>query len=57
MAKSDPKKGKEIELLLDAWPRFEQFIKQIAKVPPQHRVAKKKKAKKTSSRKGKTAPR
>jgi hypothetical protein len=38
MTKSDPK---GIELVPDAWLRFERFIKQIAKAPPQHRTAKK----------------
>jgi hypothetical protein len=37
-------KSKEIELVADAWPRFERFIKQIAKTGPQHKVAKKPKA-------------
>jgi hypothetical protein len=27
----------EIELVPDAWPRFEQFIKKVAKAGPQHR--------------------
>jgi hypothetical protein len=40
MGKSDPK---EIELLSDAWARFERAAGVIAKSPPQHRVAKKKK--------------
>jgi hypothetical protein len=42
---------KEIELVPDAWPRFERFIKQLAKAPPQHREAKKKSAKKTKPKK------
>jgi len=29
----------EIELVSDAWPRFEKFITEIVKAPPQHRVA------------------
>jgi hypothetical protein len=33
----DPKIG-EIELVPDAWPRFERFIKEIAKAGPQHRA-------------------
>jgi hypothetical protein len=33
-------KGKaEIELVPDAWPRFEKFITEIVKAPPQHRTA------------------
>jgi hypothetical protein len=42
MAKSNPK---EIELHPDAWARFERAAGVVAKTPPQHRVAKKKKAK------------
>jgi hypothetical protein len=45
------KEAPEIELVPDAWPRFERFIKQIAKAPPQHRVTKKKAAKKTKAKK------
>jgi hypothetical protein len=40
MAKSHPEK--EIELVPDAWPRFERFIKQIAKAGPQHKTVAKK---------------
>jgi hypothetical protein len=29
----------EIELVPDAWPRFEKFITEIVKAPPQHRAA------------------
>jgi hypothetical protein len=44
-------KQEDIELVPDAWPRFERFIKQIAKAGPQHKTAKKKaKKKKTSAR-------
>jgi hypothetical protein len=32
-------KLKEIELVPDAWPRFEQFIREVAKAGPQHREA------------------
>jgi len=35
MAKSDP--TKRLELDPDAWPRFEQFVRALAKSPPQHR--------------------
>jgi hypothetical protein len=35
MAKAS--KDLEIELEPDAWPRFERFIKQIAKAGPQHK--------------------
>jgi hypothetical protein len=41
MPKSDPK---EIEFHSDAMERFERAVKAVAKSPPQHRVAKKKKA-------------
>ena len=30
-------KLKDIEIEPDAWPRFERFIKQVAKAGPQHR--------------------
>ncbi|MGD0027260.1 MAG: hypothetical protein ABSC37_22005 [Xanthobacteraceae bacterium] len=41
---------KEIELKPDAWPRFERFIRDIAKAGPQHRTAKpKSKARKPKS--------
>jgi hypothetical protein len=50
MAKSDPKK--EIEFHPDAWARFERAADVVAKTPPQHRVAKKKKtAKKAKPKK------
>jgi hypothetical protein len=46
MAKS-PKKPKqkqpEVELVDDAWPKFERFIREVAKAGPQHRPAKLKK--------------
>jgi hypothetical protein len=32
-------KKQDIELVSDAWPRFEKFIKEIAKAGPQHRTA------------------
>jgi hypothetical protein len=47
MAKSDPKK--EIELHPDAWARFERAAEVVAKSPPQHRVAKKKKTAKKAT--------
>jgi len=37
-------KSPEVELHPDAWARFERAVKVVAKSPPQHRVAKKKKA-------------
>jgi hypothetical protein len=51
MAKSNP--AKELELHPDAWERFERATGAVAKAPPQHRVAKKKKAtpKKRTSKK------
>ena len=33
-------KVKDIELHPDAWPRFERFIRDIAKAGPQHRKGK-----------------
>jgi len=36
MAKSGKKT--DIELYEDAWPRFERFIRDVAKAGPQHRV-------------------
>jgi hypothetical protein len=51
--KSDP--TKEIEFIPDAWPRFERFIKQVAKAGPQHKgpspATKKKTAKKRPAKK------
>ena len=40
------KDSKEIELHPDAWERFERAAGAVAKSPPQHRVTKKKSAKK-----------
>jgi len=37
MAKSG-KKTDEIELHEDAWPRFEQFVRDVARGGPQHRT-------------------
>jgi len=36
-----PKKAQlaEIELVPDAWPRFERFIREVVKAGPQHREA------------------
>jgi hypothetical protein len=42
MAKS--RSTEEVELHPDAWTRFERAAGVVAKSPPQHRVAKKKKA-------------
>ena len=57
LAKSQADK---IELDPDAWPRFEQFVRSLAKSPPKHRVAKPDtKANKASNRspaKGKLRP-
>jgi hypothetical protein len=49
MSKSSAKS--EIELHPDAWARFERAAGVVAKTPPQHRVAKKKPAKKTKPKK------
>ena len=50
-------KPKDIELVPDAWPRFERFISDIAKAGPQHRPSKPKadKAKSPKKRKGEKA--
>jgi hypothetical protein len=45
--------AKDVELLPDAWPRFERFIRGIAKAGPQHRKAKAKGAKAKSPKKKK----
>jgi hypothetical protein len=34
-----PDASKDIELVPDAWPRFERFIKQLAKAGPQHKIS------------------
>jgi hypothetical protein len=49
MAKSAP--SREIEFHPDAMERFERAVGVVAKAPPQHRVAKKKKAKKVRKEK------
>jgi len=41
---ADPK-SKKIELEPDAWQRFERAVDVVAKSPPQHRMAAKKKKK------------
>jgi hypothetical protein len=38
--KSEPKPSPGVELEPDAWERFERFIKEVAKKPPQHRTKK-----------------
>ena len=45
MSKDSKQSSPEIELVPDAWPRFERFIKQIAKVGPAHRDDRKTKKK------------
>jgi hypothetical protein len=45
MAKSAPKKMKEVELVPDAWQRFERAVDVVANSPPQHRTAKAKQPK------------
>jgi hypothetical protein len=42
---------KEIELHPDAWQRFERAAGAVAKAPPQHRISKKKAAKKNKPKK------
>jgi hypothetical protein len=41
----------DIEFLPDAMERFERAVRVVAKTPPQHRVAKKKKTAKKSKKK------
>jgi hypothetical protein len=48
-----PNLVKEIELHSDAWERFERAAGVVAKSPPQHRVAKKKKTTKVKKKPGK----
>jgi hypothetical protein len=43
----------DLELVPDAWPRFERFIKQIAKVGPAHREDRKPVKKKSKAKKSK----
>jgi hypothetical protein len=50
MSKSSP--PNKLELLPDAWERFERAAGVVAKSPPQHRVAKKK----TTVKKAKKKP-
>jgi hypothetical protein len=53
MAKTKSVKSAEVELEPDAWPRFERFVRDIAKAGPQHRTAIVKKVKRrTKSAKG-----
>jgi hypothetical protein len=43
LAMADPKRRRSqevVELVPDAWPRFERFIREIAKAGPQHRKPK-----------------
>jgi hypothetical protein len=47
------KEGEEIELHPDAWERFGEFVKRIARAGPQHRKGKPMRGKPASSRKGK----
>lgn len=64
MAKPASKKVKRkelaaVELVPDAWPRFEKFIKDVAKAGPQHKAAKpapSQKSKPTAKRKRSAAP-
>lgn len=49
-------KGEEVELLPDAWERFERAVKMIAKAKPKHRPAKAKKEKAAPKRPSASAP-
>lgn len=44
-------KSKEIELVPDVWPRFEQFVKSAAKAGPQHKVGQQRAKTKKTARK------
>jgi hypothetical protein len=46
---------KEIDLVPDAWQRFERAVKVVAKSPPQHRKAKKKSKPSKSSKAQRTS--
>ena len=50
MKKSQKATG--VELQPDAWPRFERFIRDIAKAGPQHRTAKPKEKRGRSPKRG-----
>jgi len=57
MAKGTSKREHQnIELEPDAWPRFERFIRDIAKAGPQHRLSSKPKAKRAASPNQKKTP-
>jgi hypothetical protein len=49
--KNNPAQKGELELLPDAWARFERAVDVVAKSPPQHRV-KAKKRKQSKTRRG-----
>jgi hypothetical protein len=53
----NPIRQKELKLLPDAWPRFERFIRDIAKAEPQHRKPKPKTKSSKSPKAKKKAPR
>jgi len=40
MKKAKRLKATEVELMPDAWPRFERFIREVAKAGPRHRPSK-----------------
>ena len=47
-----PKQKIELELDPDAWPRFEQFVKDMAKAGPKHREPAKPKGKRRTEKRG-----
>jgi hypothetical protein len=49
--KKPRKEGGDIELLPDAWERFERAVDVVAKSPPQHRVKAKAKKRKSPKKK------
>jgi hypothetical protein len=54
MAKSDPKKEKELELRSDGWERFDRAVTAAVKSGPKHRTKPKAKSKRASKPKSKS---
>jgi len=48
--KTKRKELETVELVDDAWPRFEKFVRDVAKAGPQHREAPKARRKKSRSK-------
>jgi hypothetical protein len=56
MAKESNSRKDRPELYPDAWPRFERFIREVAKAGPQHGTAKAKSKRTKSPKAKKKAP-